>query len=192
MYIVFIGPPGVGKGTQSRRLARHLNIPHLSTGDMLRAACAANTDFGAQVAELLSRGRLVPDQLVNEIVDRRLSEDDCRPGCLFDGFPRTLVQARSLDEILARHGQKVNLVLELRANEDELVRRMLLRATAEHRSDDSPETIRNRLHVYRTETEPLIGYYERAGTLQTVDGMGLPDEIFERITRCLPQEQRSH
>jgi adenylate kinase len=186
MFIVFIGPPGVGKGTQSKRLAKHLGIPHLSTGDMLRAACANGGELGYQVGQFLNQGKLVSDQMVNDIVDCRLREDDCVKGCLFDGFPRTLVQARSLEEILARLNQRLDLVLELKAEEEELSRRMLQRANKEHRSDDSPETIKNRLQIYRTETAPLIGFYQRKGLLTSVEGMGSQDEVFNRIKAALP------
>ncbi len=191
MYIVFIGPPGVGKGTQSRRLARHFAIPHLSTGELLRAACAPGANRDPQVSQHLAQGRLVSDQVVNEIVNRRLADDDCSRGCLFDGYPRTKVQARVLDELLAARSQKLDLVLELRADEDELIRRLQQRASTEKRTDDSPETIRHRLRIYREETAPLIEFYQHSGQLQTVEGVGTQDEVFDRIAMCLPAKQRS-
>lgn len=186
MFIIFIGPPGAGKGTQTRRLTRHLNIPHISTGAMLRDARKDENVLARQVAELLDQGRLLPDELVVKIVQRRLEADDCRQGCLFDGFPRTLAQARALEQLLQARGQQIDRALEMRVPEAELVQRMLARAKLEGRSDDTPETIKRRFHVYQAETVPLLSFYERRHLLKTIDAVGEQDEVFDRILAALP------
>ena len=185
MFVILIGPPGCGKGTQSKRLVDRLGIPHLSTGDMLRAAKNQNTPLGAKVAECIDQGRLVSDDLIMQIVEQRLAGPDCRQGCLFDGVPRTIAQAESLDQLLAQRNAAIDVVLELRVDRQELLRRMLRRAQIEGRADDNEETIRRRMEVYAAETKPLIDYYQQRGKLRTVDGIGTPDEVFERIEKHL-------
>lgn len=189
MYVLLIGPPGAGKGTQARRLVKVLQIAHLSTGDMLREVCQRGGALGKEVADCLSQGRLLSDELVVDIVRNRLAASDCRRGCLLDGFPRTLDQAEALDGLLQERRGALDMAIELRADEAELTRRMLQRAQLEGRSDDCPETIRRRLQVYRLQTAPLLKFYARRGQLQTVDGLGAPDEVFERIMGCLPVKQ---
>ena len=184
MLIVFIGPPGAGKGTQAKRLTSQLKIPHLSTGDMLREAKRDGTRLGQLAAEYMDGGQLVPDPLVVSIVGERISQPDCRQGCLFDGFPRTLGQAQSLDDCLQQQGTSLDMVLELRVEESELVERMLARAKTEQREDDTPETIRRRLEVYALQTRPLINFYRQRGLLEVVDGSGTVDEVFERVLEC--------
>ncbi|MFM2094013.1 MAG: adenylate kinase [Planctomycetota bacterium] len=179
MYIVFIGPPGAGKGTQSRRLVQYLGIPHVSTGDMLRQA--KWSPAGKSAAGYMDRGRLVPDDLVLDIVKHRLTESDCSAGCLFDGFPRNTEQAKALDRELRHRGSGVDLALELRVAENEILGRIEKRAKVESRDDDEVATLQERLRVYASQTEPIIKYYEAAGNLATVDGLGSPDEVFERI-----------
>jgi adenylate kinase len=181
MRIVFVGPPGSGKGTQAKRLIERLSIVHLSTGDMLRQARADGTELGNQAAECMDGGGLVPDELVVGIVAERIAQPDCQAGCLFDGFPRTIAQAEALDAELARAGTPLDMVLELKADAEELARRMLQRAEIEGRADDTPETIANRMEVYREQTSPLLDYYRQQGKLVSVDGMGTPDEVFDRI-----------
>ena len=181
MMIVFIGPPGAGKGTQSKRLIQHLGIPHLSTGDLLREAKASGSSLGRLAAGYMDQGRLVPDPLVVAMVDEKLNEPQFEKGCLFDGFPRTLSQARSLDDSLAKRGTPLDMALELRADENELIARMLRRASAEKRVDDNPQTIAHRFEVYRQQTEPLLDYYRFKGILKVIDAMGTPDEVFGRI-----------
>ncbi len=181
MLIVFIGPPGSGKGTQAKRLLQHLGIAHLSTGDLLREAKAAGTPIGKLAAQYMDQGRLAPDSLVLDLVDQKLREPQFAKGCLFDGFPRTLAQGCSLDASLAKRGTPLNLALELRADENELVSRMLKRAALEGRADDTPQTIAHRFEVYRQQTEPLLDYYRFKGILSIIDAMGTPDEVFERI-----------
>lgn len=187
MIVVFLGPPGVGKGTQASRLCQLLAVPHLSTGDMLRQARGAGTPLGRSVAEFLDQGRLVPDEVVVSVVQQRLWQPDCRTGCLFDGFPRTLVQAQALEEMLAAEGHRIDRVLELTLAEDQLVARMLQRAQRENRADDTPDTIQRRLNVYREQTAPLVAHYAAACLLRTVDGGGTPEEVFARITACVGQ-----
>ena len=150
MIIVFVGPPGVGKGTQCKRLTDHLRIKHLSTGDIFRQAVKEGTPLGKQAAQYIDQGKLVPDNLVVDIVTERISQPDCREGCLLDGFPRTVEQARALDDFLAARQTAVDLVLQLDAPAEELKRRMLQRAGLEKRADDTPETIAHRMEVYRS------------------------------------------
>jgi adenylate kinase len=181
MRIVFIGPPGAGKGTQAQRLVERYALAHLSTGDMLRAARDAQTDVGKKADEYMSSGQLVPDEIIIEIISQRLEAPDCRKGYLLDGFPRTLAQAEALDELLARKNTPLHVVLELRVPEDELFRRLSGRG----RADDSPEVIRQRLVAYRGQTEPLLEYYGSRSLLETIDGLGTVDEVFDRATTVL-------
>jgi adenylate kinase len=189
MLIVFIGPPGAGKGTQSKRLLAHLGIGHLSTGDLLREAKAAGTPLGQQAAQYMDQGRLVPDSLVVDLVDEKLQQPQFERGCLFDGFPRTVAQARSLDETLAKRGTPLELALELRADKDELVSRMLKRSGEERRADDNPQTFAHRFEVYRQQTQPLIDFYRFKGILSVIDGMGTPDHVFERIKAAIAKRR---
>jgi len=177
MRLVFLGPPGAGKGTQSARLTEYLSIPHLSTGDMLRKAIDEQSPVGQMVAEYLDSGRLVPDPVIIQVVGDRLRQSDCMPGCLFDGFPRTLGQAQALDEYLTSLGTPLAGVLHLDVPEEELVKRLMQRG----RGDDHPETIRRRFEQYKGLTAPLLEYYRQRHLLQTVDASPSPDEVFERL-----------
>jgi len=189
MLIVFIGPPGAGKGTQAKRLLDYLGIAHLSTGELLREAKSKGTSLGALAAQYMDHGRLVPDPLVLTMVGERLQEPQFAAGCMFDGFPRTLAQARALDEFLIQRGTPLDIALELRADENELVARMLKRAAAERRVDDNPQTISHRMEVYRQETSPLIDYYRFKGILSVIDAMGSPDEVFNRIKKAVDRRR---
>ena len=186
MRLVFIGPPGVGKGTQSERLVSHLGIIHLSTGEMLRQACDEHSELGRKADKFMESGQLVPDELMLELVSQRLQAPDCRAGYLLDGFPRTLGQAASLDKSLAEHGTPLDLVLELTADAEELVRRLAARG----RKDDQPEIVRRRLEEYERQTAPLHDYYSRQDLLRTVDGQGTPEEVFVRIKAIVDNRRR--
>ncbi len=181
MKMVFVGPPGAGKGTQAERIVKKYGLLHLSTGDMLRAARDAKTPIGLKAEEYMSAGQLVPDEVIIGIVTDRLAQDDAKQGFLLDGFPRTLVQAEELDKKLKEFETPLDVVLELRVEEDELYRRLSSRG----RADDKPEVIKERLVAYRKQTEPLVGYYTKQGILKTVDGIGTIDEIFGRVEKIL-------
>lgn len=177
MRLILIGPPGAGKGTQCQRLAGMLQVPHLSTGEMLRAAVREGTPAGLQAASSMEQGKLVPDAIIVGMVNQRLQSPDCRDGCLLDGFPRTLSQAATLDELLERQAMSVDGVIELAVPRDELVRRMLARK----REDDDPEIFSRRIVSFEEQTAPLLDYYSRQGKLASIDGLGSADEIFARV-----------
>jgi adenylate kinase len=183
MRIVFIGPPGAGKGTQAQRLVDAYQMAHLSTGDMLRAARDAKTEIGRKADQYMSAGQLVPDDIIIDIIHDRLAQPDCRTGCLLDGFPRTIAQAEALDAMLARQATPLDVVLELRVPEEELFQRLAGRG----RADDTPEVIRQRLAAYRRQTEPLLEYYTARGLLKSIGGTGSVDEVFCRAKAVLEQ-----
>ena len=189
MRLVFIGPPGAGKGTQCKRLVELLSIPHLSTGEMLRAVKKQDSALSRWVASHIDSGKLAPDHLVMRIVAQKLASDECINGALFDGFPRTLIQAQLLDDHLAETGLVLDMALELKVKEEELIQRILKRAQVDGRADDNYETIRERLNVFNTQTAPLTEYYARQGKLETVDGMQTPDKVFEDIRACVARHQ---
>jgi len=192
MRLVFIGPPGSGKGTQSKRLLEYLGVPHLSTGEMLRRAIAHRESEGVVAEHYMTQGKLVPDEIVMRIVEKRLQQEDCcRRGCLFDGFPRTLPQAAALDQLLCAGGTPLDFAIELEANEEELMRRMLYRASVERRPDDTPQTITRRLEVYHQQTAPLTDYYRKQGKLRSIDAMRSPDEVFADIQRAVDRQQKA-
>ena len=178
--VIFLGPPGAGKGTQAARLAEELSFKKLSTGDILRDHVARGTPLGLQVKPIMDRGDLVPDDLILALIREELSDR-----VIFDGFPRTIPQAEALDRLLEETGTRLLGVVLVEAPEEELVRRLLKRAELEGRSDDNEETIRRRLQVYREKTEPLIQYYEKTGALRRVDGLGTPNEVYARIRAAL-------
>ena len=181
MRIILIGPPGAGKGTQCQRLLDLLAVPHLSTGEMLRNAVRQATPEGVAARQFMEQGQLVPDALIVGMVIKRLERADCRKGFLLDGFPRTLPQAATLDDLLERRAMSVDGVIELAVPRDELVRRM----TARRRADDNPEIFSTRIVSFEQQTAPLLDYYRRQKKLATIDGMGAADEIFQRIVGSL-------
>ena len=187
MRIILIGPPGAGKGTQCQRLVDLLHVPHLSTGEMLRAAVRAGTPEGLQAAAYMTQGQLVPDPIIVGMVSRRLEMEDCRNGCLLDGFPRTLPQAATLDELLERRAMSVDGVIELAVPRDELVRRMLAR----EREDDDPEVFAKRITSFELQTAPLLDYYARQGKLASIDGLGTAEEIFSRVQAAVGRFERA-
>jgi adenylate kinase len=181
MRIVFLGPPGVGKGTQAVELAGQLGIIHLSTGEMLRQAAAAKSPVGLQTQELLAAGKLVPDDVMLDLVRERLEKADCQAGYVLDGFPRTLPQAEALDDMLQQQSMPLNAVIDIHADVPELMRRLLARG----RADDQPAVIHDRLEQYNRQTAPLSEYYRRQGLLHTIDGRGTRQEVFERILEAI-------
>ncbi|MEX0938051.1 MAG: adenylate kinase [Pirellulales bacterium] len=178
MRIVFIGPPGAGKGTQAVRLAEYLEVPHLSTGEILREAQAQRTALGDIASQYINDGRLVPDEIIVRVVAQRIEQPDCDQGCLFDGFPRTLPQAESLDALLAAQQQQpLDLVLNLTVDEEELIRRLVQRG----RVDDHLAAIQERLAEFRSLTQPVLEYYQSRGLLHNIEGSGTPDAVAGRI-----------
>ncbi len=168
--IVFFGPPGSGKGTQASRLAAAAGIPQVSTGDLLRSHVAKGTALGAIAKPIMESGALVPDDLVTKMLAERLREPDAAGGAIFDGYPRTVAQAKSLDALLREAGGKVDVVLFIDVPDATLVERLLKRAVLEGRADDTRETIAERLRVYREKTVPLADLYRTSGVLVTIDG----------------------
>lgn len=212
MKIIFIGPPGSGKGTQAKRLASRLAIPHISTGDMLREAVAAGSPVGQKAASIMAAGALVPDDVMIEIINDRLAQSDAQTGFILDGFPRTLVQAEKLDGLVG-NGKGGLRVLQLLVPDEAIVRRITMRRTCAQcgaiyhlennppasdsvcdrcgaeviaRPDDNEEAVRKRLEAFHRQTLPVATYYKSKSILREVDGVGPVDEVFERIEKSLP------
>jgi adenylate kinase len=215
MNLILLGPPGAGKGTQAKTIAANHGLIQLSTGDMLRAAVEAGSPVGRKAKAVMDRGELVPDEIVVEIISARLDGADCKAGVIFDGFPRTLAQAAALDRVLKRKKLKLDAVIELKVNDDQLVERIAGRFTCAtcgtgyhdrfrqpktagicdvcggktflRRPDDTAETVGRRLMVYYRETSPLLGYYYCKGNLRSVDGMGSVEDVAAAIEAHLPR-----
>ncbi|PKW26266.1 adenylate kinase [Phycicoccus duodecadis] len=185
MRLIILGPPGAGKGTQAARIAEHHGIPAISTGDIFRANIKNETELGTQVKEILASGGYVSDEITNAIVEDRLAQDDCAPGFLLDGYPRTLAQVDALDAMLAAHGHSLDRVLELTVDDEVVVGRLLKRAEVEGRDDDTEDVIRERMGIYHRETRPLSQTYRERGLLVDVDGDGAVDEVTTRILTAL-------
>ena len=183
--LLIVGPPGAGKGTQSARLTTTFGIPAIATGDIFRANIKNQTDLGKQVSAIINAGEYVPDSLTNDLVASRIREDDCAGGFLLDGYPRTVDQLRFLDELLQADGTALDAVVQLVADQDEIVSRLLKRAHEEGRSDDTPDTIRHRQELYQRETAPLIAVYKERGVVVEIDALGAVDEVAARITAAL-------
>jgi adenylate kinase len=191
LNLVLFGPPGAGKGTQAKVLMETRGLPQLSTGDMLRAAVAAGSPLGREVESVLAHGNLVSDEIVIKIIADRFDRPDCAKGAVFDGFPRTIAQAEALDAMLAARAKKIDLVLELKVDEAILLSRVAQRikeGTA--RADDNPETVKNRLNVYRRDTAPLLVYYGKQGKVVTLDGMAPIDDVTRAIAAALDAKAR--
>lgn len=212
MNLILLGPPGAGKGTQAQRMVERYRIPQISTGDILRAAVKEITPLGVRAKEFMDQGQLVPDEIVIGIIEERLKIKDCDPGFILDGFPRTIPQAEALQPILNKIGKKIDHVINIEVDPEELVCRLTGRRTCKNcgsmfhllfqppkregicdrcggmlyqRSDDKEETIRTRLKEYEKQTAPLIQYYQGKKTLRSIQGMGGPDQIFDQIIRLL-------
>ncbi|MDL1971787.1 MAG: adenylate kinase [Deltaproteobacteria bacterium] len=212
MDLIFLGPPGAGKGTQAKMLVERYGIPQVSTGDILRAAVAEGTELGKKAKEYMEAGKLVPDEVVIGIIEERLKQSDCEKGFILDGFPRTVPQAEALDKVLEKMGRKIDHVLTLDVPEEELIRRLTGRRTCKkcgamyhiifnppkvegvcdkcggelyQRPDDNEETVRSRLSVYEQQTSPLIDFYEKKGLVRKIDGRGEIKEIFDQIVKIL-------
>lgn len=185
MRLILLGPPGAGKGTQAARIAERYGIPHVSTGNILRANVQGGTDLGREAQAYMDRGDLVPDSLVNRMLFDRLDAEDARQGFLLDGFPRNPDQAKELDRYLEERGQSLDGVLRFEAPASELMERILGRARAEGRSDDTEEVVRNRLEIYRTQTAPLEALYADRGLVYQVDAVGEIDEVTRRTFAVL-------
>lgn len=210
--MILVGPPGAGKGTQAARLVDEFGIPHIATGDIFRSAIKNETPLGKKAQEYIDQGQLVPDEVTVGIVEKRLNQDDCQKGFILDGFPRTVAQADALNDILADLDIKLDAVLNIEVSEEEVVRRLSGRRVCSEcgasyqlefnppqeenicdkcggelyqRDDDEPETIKERLEVYKDKTEPLINYYQKEGTLKSIDGEAAPKEVFNRIKQEL-------
>lgn len=181
MRLVLLGAPGSGKGTQASRLREHLQVPHISTGELLRAAVNAGTELGKQAKAVMESGALVSDDIVLGMLEERLTAGDTGNGFVLDGYPRNLAQANALDKLLARLGQPVDLAVQLDVDTELLIQRLAGRAQAEARADDSPEAVRHRLKVYGDATAPVVDFYRNSGRLAHVDGVGGMDAVFDRI-----------
>ncbi len=207
--IIMLGAPGVGKGTQAVEIAKTYNWAHISTGDMLREQVASDTDLGKEAKSYMEKGELVSDDLIVAMVKVRIGQDDCKNGFILDGFPRTVVQAEKLDALLDEMNLKLDDVVSIDVDEEEIVTRLSNRFVCEktmkvmipaedgtcpdcggkliRRKDDEPETVRNRLKVYQDQTMPLIRYYEGRSLLRNVDGLGAIDDVYKNIVKILEQ-----
>ncbi len=212
MNLILLGPPGGGKGTQAKRIVEKYGIPQISTGDMFREAVAKGTELGKKAKEYMDRGELVPDEIVIGIVKERLAQPDCEKGFILDGFPRTLKQAEALDDILEEMNKKIDAVININVPDEEIIKRIVYRRTCKNcgavynliysppkednkcdkcggelyqRDDDKEETVRERLRVYKEQTQPLIDYYKKKGVLYEVDGTKSIDEVWKEIENIL-------
>jgi adenylate kinase len=185
--VLLLGPQGAGKGTQAKRISNEYGVPHIATGDILRSAIADRTELGRRVAPIVESGRLVPDDLMIELIRDRLGAEDTELGFVLDGFPRTLAQADALEPMLREIGKQLSVVLVLQLSEDVAVERLLRRAELEGRTDDTPETIRTRLGLYRRETEPLVEWYRIRSRVVPIHGDRTENEVFAEIQQALTQ-----
>ena len=180
MRIILFGPPGCGKGTQAIFISESFSIPHLSTGDMLRSAVSSGSEIGLKAKNIMESGGLVSDQIVLSIVEERIAQDDCEKGFILDGFPRTVNQAEKLDLLLSSNN-KLDYVLRIKVDEDEIIKRLIDRA----REDDKPDIIKNRFKTYNSETQPLIPFYEERKILFNIDGMQEIEKVSEDIKKVI-------
>jgi adenylate kinase len=192
LITILFGPPGSGKGTQAAYITKRYGLQHVSTGEMLRDEAEKGTELGNEVAPIMAEGNLVPDDLIVRVIESRLKEPDTQRGVLLDGFPRTVPQARALDEMLRRSGRKVDLVLFLDVPEDKLIERLLGRAKTEGREDDNLETIQNRIEIYHRDTEPVLDHYrDQPGTaIEVVDGDAPILDVARRVRDAVDRHYR--
>jgi len=185
MRLLLLGAPGSGKGTQAARLKDSLGVPHISTGDLLRAEVAAGSRLGREAKEVMARGELVSDAILLGMLEDRFSRPDTANGFILDGYPRNLAQAAALDQLLSRLGQPMDYAVQLDVGSELLVERIAGRAQAEDRADDNPDAVRKRLQVYDSQTAPVIDFYRQHGQLTVVDGVGALDQVFARIIEAI-------
>ena|SRR6185503_5168786 len=185
MFILILGAPGSGKGTQGKLLADRLGLPKITTGDLVRAAMQDGTPLGVEAKKFYDEGKLVPDSVILGMIKDELDRPEAKQGAIFDGFPRTAAQAELVDKTLAQRGQRLNHILLMDVTEEELVRRMRARAQIEGRSDDAPEAIATRLQVYQRDTAPLIAHYAQRGIVHRVPGTGTVETIAGEIKRII-------
>ena len=190
MRIVLLGAPGSGKGTQAALMVEALNLPHISTGVLLRAAVEAGSALGRKAQAVMDRGELVSDDIMLGLIEERLGQADVAEGFILDGYPRNLAQAQALDELLDRLGQPVEDALQIDVDEEQVVQRIARRAAEEGRSDDTEEVVRKRMQVYAEQTAPVIGFYADQGVLTRIMGEGTIDEVFQRIRGVLQARNR--
>jgi adenylate kinase len=185
VFILILGAPGSGKGTQGKLLAERLKLPKITTGDLIRSAMVDGTPLGLEAKKYYDDGKLVPDSIILGMIKKELDRPEAKDGAIFDGFPRTAAQAELVDRTLAKRQQRLNHILLLDVTEDELVRRMSRRAQVEGRPDDTPEAIKTRLQVYQRDTAPLIAHYAERGIVHRVPGTGSVDQISQEIKRII-------
>jgi adenylate kinase len=185
VFILLLGAPGSGKGTQGKILAARLGLPKITTGDILRAAVQTRTPLGLEAKKFMDDGKLVPDTVILSLIKEELAKPDAQQGAVLDGFPRTAAQAELVDRTLAERSQRLNHILLLDVSEEELIRRLTARAAQEGRSDDTPQAVRTRLQVYQRDTAPLIAHFAQRGIVHRVPGTGTVDEIATEIQRII-------
>jgi len=185
MRIVLLGAPGSGKGTQAALMVERLGVPHISTGVLLRNAAKRGTELGLKAKSIIDRGELVPDEIMSDMIEERLSRADVADGFILDGYPRNLAQAKSLDEMLGRLGQPADIAIQIDVDPEQIIKRLAGRAQQEDRADDNEEIVRNRMRVYHEKTAPVIDYYANRGLLTHVLGDGSIEVILERILSVL-------
>jgi adenylate kinase len=185
MRLILMGPPGAGKGTQAKYVAEHFGIPAISTGDIFRANVTNGTELGLEAEKYMKAGEYVPDEITNQMVRNRIAEPDAEPGFLLDGYPRTLAQVEELDAMIDDTGHRLDAVVVLTVDSEEVVQRLLQRAQTEGRADDTEEVIRRRQEIYLEETAPLISVYQERGIVHEIDGMGVVEDVTKRIFEAL-------